>query len=271
VQDVDHLEEPVTRENTVIDHRESGSAFSQRNVQLACAGISAGLLLLCACIAITLMLLRGDEDRDENTDEQDTETQVAGVITPEPETLTLTSIAFLRATITPPSTFTPLVVIPTATPFFPAPTFTPLVLGPNPPGPMVPAPTLPGFVGPAPGVNSGGFGYQIVVATRGEDSLFIVNQTPGRALPLALLQLGDGDGTIAGSEWGVGNLQPGTCVTAWKDGGNPESPNVRCTQVGADIIRDGPERFWKQDFNVYYNGALLGKCDGGTCTFTIPG
>lgn len=252
VEHSEHIDEPVVMENSEAEYPEPGSPFRQRSFQITCAASAAMGLLLLICVLIGFSLLRGDDDNDKGSGsvEGTVGTQAANAETLALDTITPSPFTFLAPTMT-------LAPSPTA-----------LVLAPNPTQ-FVLAPTVAGM---APEVSSGGTGYQLVVATHGEDSLFVINQTTDRALPLAPLQLGDGGGAISGSEWGVDALQPGSCVTAWKDGGNPESPNVSCARVGPDLTRDGPERFWKErSFNVYYNGALLGACGSESCTFTIAG
>lgn len=113
--------------------------------------------------------------------------------------------------------------------------------------------------------------YTLLVAKRGEDSLFVVNET-AIAFPLARLRLGDGPGTINGAEWGIDTLKNGECVTAWKDSKNPKPPDkVTCTQVGAPLTRDRQGRFWKSTFNVYFDGEQIDTCRGkdDRCALTI--
>ena len=102
--------------------------------------------------------------------------------------------------------------------------------------------------------------YQLLIATNKEDSLFVVNHSE-EAFPLDSLRLGQGNRIIEGTEWGVEQLAPGDCVTAWKDGGNPKQPDVDCGQVGEQLIRKGPERFWNSQFNVFYDGKQVGVCN----------
>lgn len=111
--------------------------------------------------------------------------------------------------------------------------------------------------------------YTLRIVTRGEDSLFLINDTADLSFPLASLRLGEerGGGIVA-NEWGLDVLAPGACVTAWKDRGNPRAPDVECEQVGQRIARRGPQRFWKDRFGVYYQGVLITSCDR-SCTFQI--
>jgi hypothetical protein len=110
--------------------------------------------------------------------------------------------------------------------------------------------------------------YTLLIAKRGEDSLFVVNES-ARAFPLEALRLGDGEGAINGREWDIDTLEPGECVTAWKKGGKPQPPNISCTRVGKRLIRSGAQRFWTSAFKVYYLGEQAGNCADAQCTITI--
>ncbi len=111
--------------------------------------------------------------------------------------------------------------------------------------------------------------YQLLIATNKEDSLFVVNQS-GEAFPLSLLRLGKGNKVIEGTEWGLEQLAPGECVAAWKDKGDPKPPDVNCSQVGERLIRKGPERFWKSQFDIFFAGEQVGVCNpSGTCLIEI--
>jgi hypothetical protein len=106
-------------------------------------------------------------------------------------------------------------------------------------------------------------GYEILIAKRAEDGLFVINAT-AQDLPLAPLKLGDGAGQVAGVDWGVPALSPGDCVVAWKDKGEPKLPDrVQCNQVGNVLIRSKGDAFWTQMFYVYYDGETVGGCDKG--------
>jgi tRNA A-37 threonylcarbamoyl transferase component Bud32 len=112
--------------------------------------------------------------------------------------------------------------------------------------------------------------YELLLARRGDDSLFVVNRS-GHPIPLPPLWLTDGRAQINGQEWGVPSLDSGACVTAWKDSGRPRAPDVTCTEVGERIVRSGRDRFWKDAFDVYYDGHKVGDCpkNGGQCVVTI--
>jgi serine/threonine protein kinase len=159
----------------------------------------------------------------------------------------------LPPTVTPAPTLTP--VPPSATRTTVPPSATPS----RTPRPKTATPS------PAPAAAS----YGILIATQGEDSLFVANwgKVP---FPLTPLRLGEGDGAINGEEWGVPVLSPGECVTAWKEGKNPKPPAVTCREVGPRLTRKPKERFWKSAFGVTYNGAWIANCDSELCAFSIP-
>jgi hypothetical protein len=102
--------------------------------------------------------------------------------------------------------------------------------------------------------------YQLLIIANKEDSIFLVNQS-AEPFPLQPLHLENDAGGIQGNEWGVVVLQPGECVAIWKEGGNPNPPDVQCIEVGDRVTRDGPNRFWKDRFNIIYRGELIGDCD----------
>ncbi len=114
--------------------------------------------------------------------------------------------------------------------------------------------------------------YSLLIAAQGEDSLFIVNRAE-KALPLAPLYLGNKEGSINGDAWGIEMLESGACVTLWKDAGQPKAPDkLECTQVGERLIRSGKDIFWKNAFNVSYNGQPVGTCAGKPkeCPVRVP-
>lgn len=113
-------------------------------------------------------------------------------------------------------------------------------------------------------------GYSLLLAKRGEDSLFVVNQGE-IAFPLFALRLGEGDGRVAGAEWGLSALAPGECVTVWKDDKKPKAPDVTCNEVGPRLTREKKERFWKSAFSVYFDETWVANCDSNQCTVSISG
>jgi predicted Ser/Thr protein kinase len=121
--------------------------------------------------------------------------------------------------------------------------------------------------------------YQLLLAMQGDDSLSVVNQG-ALPFPLEPLAFGGGGGddddedeeaTLEGTAWGVAMLQPGDCVTVWKEQGNPQPPNVSCNQVGERLEVNNRERFWRNEFAVFYDGERVGECGGNQqqCTVTI--
>lgn len=108
----------------------------------------------------------------------------------------------------------------------------------------------------------------MLIARRGEDSLFVVNQSED-PFPLAPLRLENKTGAINGAEWGIELLDRGACVTAWRSGSNPEAPRVECTVAGERVVRQKGKRFWEKAFNIYYNKQLIGRCNQGQCQVTI--
>jgi len=169
-----------------------------------------------------------------------------------------------------PPTFTPSpTASPTLTPSATAtPTFTPTSTDTPSPSPT-PTPTPTDTPAPTATPTPATVTYDLLIAKRGDDSLFVVNQTRV-AFPLEPLRLGDGDGAIDGEDWDVDTLQNGECVTAWKDSGNPRPPRgVKCNEVGARLTRDGPNRFWQSAFNIYYAGELIATCAREECSISI--
>jgi serine/threonine protein kinase len=105
----------------------------------------------------------------------------------------------------------------------------------------------------------------------GEDSLYVINISP-MPFNLGLLELRGAQGGVMGSEWGVPLLNNQECVRIQKDE-NARTPDVTCTAVGLLLTRDGPERFWKPEFDsfeVYYAGAFVGNCPTTGCILPLP-
>jgi len=188
--------------------------------------------------------------------------------TPVIATVTLPPDATLRLTPTEgrPHTLTPTPISsPTSTG---TPTSSPTISRPTETSTPLPSPTPEPTDTVEPTATPMRDAYTLLIAKRGEDSLFVVNESP-QAFPLEALRLGDGAGAINGREWGVDRLEPGECVTAWKDGRKPQPPKISCTQVGKRLIRRSAERIWKSAFKVYYLGEQAGNCADDRCTITI--
>jgi serine/threonine protein kinase len=120
-----------------------------------------------------------------------------------------------------------------------------------------PRPTEPGILSsatPAPVVAT------LRIVGYREDGFLLVNESEQPFL-MTGLRLGDGDGAILGSEWGLESLDPGDCVAALKDKGNPDLPEVDCQTVVDPLRREAKLRFWKERFNVYYNELQVAVCE----------
>jgi hypothetical protein len=104
----------------------------------------------------------------------------------------------------------------------------------------------------------------LIVKGQGNESVVVINQT-GNVFPLELLRLGDNEGGLNGTEWGVTNLESGSCVGVWKEKEEnaryrlPEGLN--CQLVGNLLVRDKKDWFGERTFVVFYNGVQAGSCD----------
>jgi serine/threonine protein kinase len=246
---------------------------SDNTLFITVAGLILVLVTLCTLVG-TFLFLQGGRGSDGGpaVGQAPTDVIIFTVIPPPtstPTTLsmpppslpteTATATATPRAIIifTPTPTATPsetptATSLPTETPTL---TATPI----ETPIPELPTPT-PTSVQPS--------SYDLLIARRGEDSLFVVNQT-AEPFPLAPLRLGDEAGAITGTEWNLELLDSGACVTAWADEGNPKPPKVTCTEVAQRLTRSRGERFWQGAFNVYYQEQLVGVCDRNQCSISI--
>ncbi len=102
--------------------------------------------------------------------------------------------------------------------------------------------------------------YRLLIVAAGEDSLFVVNRSSD-PFPLASLRLGDDEGAVQGTEWGLLQLESDACVGLRKDKGDPKEPeDLDCELTGARLTREGKAIFWKEAFNVYLGDQLLGAC-----------
>jgi hypothetical protein len=101
--------------------------------------------------------------------------------------------------------------------------------------------------------------YDLLVALKGKDGVFVVNRG---AEPFPLLPLGLGHGAIQGWEWNVELLEPGECVAVWKEKGKPRPPaELVCSVVGDVVRREGDVHFWHGAFEVTYAGRVVGACE----------
>jgi serine/threonine protein kinase len=137
-----------------------------------------------------------------------------------------------------------------------------------PMAPVSPTATQPPTTTPAPQPTATTMptGYDLLLVRRSTESLLVINAGPA-GLPLRLLHLGEGDGSIEGSEWGIATLQEGHCVAVWNSKGHPRPPeDVDCEPdpESEHLIREGKEVFWGKAFPLSFNGRELAACfEGG--------
>jgi serine/threonine protein kinase len=104
----------------------------------------------------------------------------------------------------------------------------------------------------------------LIVKGQGNESVIVINQT-GNAFSLDLLRLGNDEGGLNGTEWGVTNLESGSCVGVWKEKGKNERnklpDGLNCQLVGNLLVRDKKDWFVENSFVVSYNEQQVGSCD----------
>jgi hypothetical protein len=77
-------------------------------------------------------------------------------------------------------------------------------------------------------------------------------------------------------EWGVTNLESGSCVGVWKEKEKNERnmlpEGLNCRIVGNLLVRDKKDWFGERPFVVFYNEEQVGSCDKhrSQCAITIP-
>lgn len=123
-----------------------------------------------------------------------------------------------------------------------------------------------------PGAGESLASYELLVAKRGDESLFVVNRSAA-PFPLARLSLGNDKGGVNGADWGIEMLDSGACVAIWKDDGDPKPPEgVACRETGQRLMRGKGSRFWRSAFNIFYGGNLIGICqkEQKQCFVSIP-
>ncbi|MGW8250092.1 MAG: serine/threonine protein kinase [Anaerolineales bacterium] len=102
----------------------------------------------------------------------------------------------------------------------------------------------------------------LLLVKDGDKSIFVINQGPAD-IPLVQLKLGNPPSQVSGDQWKLAALKPGECVSVFnniKDAKENEPGALQCTQVGEQIERKGKDRFWKNEFNIYFDGEYAGKC-----------
>jgi hypothetical protein len=51
-------------------------------------------------------------------------------------------------------------------------------------------------------------------------------------------------------------------VAVWKDSGRPKPPKkLECDLVGERLERDGSEKFWTAEYEVFYDGERVAECE----------
>jgi serine/threonine-protein kinase len=142
------------------------------------------------------------------------------------------------------------VALPTARP-------TPTAVPPSPttvPPSPTPAPSTPTALPPVPVP-------ELLLVKAGGDMLVVINRGAA-ALPLAPLTLGDGRDAVEGAEWELAELPSGACVAVGGEDRDVSLPEgVRCDLMGAQVERSGRDRFWRNTFEVFYDGERIGRCD----------
>jgi tRNA A-37 threonylcarbamoyl transferase component Bud32 len=125
--------------------------------------------------------------------------------------------------------------------------------------PAAPSPTPTATLEPPPDIVDE---YRLLLVGLKDDHLVLINQGE-IALPLNFLQMGNQKGQVTGAEWGLESLGPGQCVAIWKGEGKPKPlKGLDCELVGERLERSGPEKFWTEAFEVFYQGASVGRCAG---------
>lgn len=198
------------------------------------------LLLPAGCATLFLFLLCAVISWQLFRPEAPTASPTAIIAIPPTATQTDQPTPTTQATNTPPAraTITPTTVL-TATP------------------PTLPTPTAPQAVS-----------YELLLVRFNKDEGLVVlhGTSAGVRFPLPLLRLGEGNRALNGSEWELNNLAAGECVLVRQTSNDDEddSPNLPndldCNLVGPRLQRGGPNRFWRNDFNIYYDDELIGRC-----------
>jgi hypothetical protein len=109
----------------------------------------------------------------------------------------------------------------------------------------------------------------MAIVRDGNESLLLINMSKNTAFPLEQIQLGDADNGIAGSEWGVDSLPPGTCALALVNGTQANPISMNCTEVGRRVIRNASGVFWDEPFDVYYDDQPIAQCETDRCLIDL--
>jgi serine/threonine protein kinase len=109
--------------------------------------------------------------------------------------------------------------------------------------------------------------YDLLIASRGEDSMLIINQGDTN-FPLAALSLSNNRGEISGGALGSAQLQPGQCITFLKDKGKPKLPDESCNSI-LNLSLDSRAIFWKDEFDISFAGMRVASCDDDRCAISF--
>ena len=103
--------------------------------------------------------------------------------------------------------------------------------------------------------------YQLLIVRAGDgNSIVVVNQS-ANAFPLSFLRLQSGKNVLAGTDWGVPNLEKGACVGAWKMGAMHNLPGgLNCQLVGHQLERKKKDWLGAETFSVFYSGKQISTC-----------
>jgi serine/threonine protein kinase len=115
--------------------------------------------------------------------------------------------------------------------------------------------------------------YRIMLVSFKDESLFVIN-LGARPFPLPLLELKNEEGEVSGEEWEVDFLEQEECAAVWKEEGRPRFPqDLECELVGKRLERKGQEKFWTEEFDVYFMGEKIAECDTTEreCRIQLPG
>ena len=112
--------------------------------------------------------------------------------------------------------------------------------------------------------------YKLLIARGGDGNSVVVVNLTAKEFPLSQLRLGSNSSVLAGSAWGVTNLESGQCVGAWKAGEAHEPPQgVNCELVGQRLERKKKDLFGGETLVVFYAGEQVGTCSQERCSITI--
>ncbi len=241
------------------ESKPDSSARPRRSLGVA-PGVLWGALIVLVCISLTIVgigassLIRNRANRgDQMTGIEVTSLPSSDVVSQAPTSLARMTVE--EAVVSPVPAQGSAVVL-TSPMASLSPTAAPSQAS-SPATTPTPDPTLTPVPSPSPSPAT--ITHILLIATRKDDSLVVVNQSD-QAFPLPALRLGDGPAAIRGEEWGIASLNPGECVVAVKDKGKPNLPEVECLEVSDRVVRKSKDRFWEDDFEIYYDEERVTTC-----------